>query len=50
MNDAKTKPKVVFVCIGNASGSQMAQAFAEAFAKGKVEVYRSDSEILRDVP
>jgi arsenate reductase len=38
----KTK-KILFVCVENASRSQMAQGFAEAFGKGKVEVYSAGS-------
>jgi len=40
---AKRKPKVVFVCVENARRSQMAQAFAEAFGKGELEVYSAGS-------
>ncbi len=43
MTVAKEKPKVVFVCVENAGRSQMAQGFAEAFGKGKVEVYSAGS-------
>jgi len=35
--------KVLFVCVQNASRSQMAQGFAEAFGKGRVEVYSAGS-------
>ncbi len=35
--------KILFVCVQNASRSQMAQGFAEAFGKGKVEVYSAGS-------
>ncbi len=38
----KTK-KILFVCVQNASRSQMAQGFAEAFGQGKVEVYSAGS-------
>jgi len=38
----KTK-KILFVCVKNASRSQMAQGFAEAFGKGRVEVYSAGS-------
>jgi len=38
----KTK-KILFVCVQNASRSQMAQGFAEAFGKGRVEVYSAGS-------
>ncbi len=37
------KVKILFVCVQNASRSQMAQGFAEAFGKGKVEVYSAGS-------
>ena len=39
----KEKLKIVFVCVENARRSQMAQGFAEAFGKGKVEVYSAGS-------
>ena len=39
----KTK-KILFVCVQNASRSQMAQGFAEAFGKGRVEVYSAGSD------
>ena len=39
----KEKKKIVFVCVQNASRSQMAQGFAEAFGKGKVEAYSAGS-------
>jgi arsenate reductase len=35
--------KIVFVCVENACRSQMAQGFAEAFGKGKLEVYSAGS-------
>ena len=35
--------KILFVCVQNASRSQMAQGFAEAFGKGRVEVYSAGS-------
>ena len=38
----KTK-RILFVCVQNASRSQMAQGFAEAFGQGKVEVYSAGS-------
>ncbi len=38
----KTK-KILFVCVQNASRSQMAQSFAEALGKGRVEVYSAGS-------
>lgn len=34
---------MVFVCVENARRSQMAQGFAEAFGKGKLEVYSAGS-------
>ena len=37
------KIKVLFVCVENACRSQMAQGFAEAFGKGKLEVYSAGS-------
>jgi len=39
----KETKKILFVCVQNASRSQMAQGFAEAFGKGKVEVYSAGS-------
>jgi len=39
----KEKRKVVFVCVENARRSQMAQGFAEAIGKGKLEVYSAGS-------
>lgn len=39
----KEKSRVVFVCVENARRSQMAQGIAEAFGKGKVEVYSGGS-------
>ena len=35
--------KILFVCVQNASRSQMAQGFAEAFGKERVEVYSAGS-------
>jgi arsenate reductase len=35
--------KIVFVCVENARRSQMAQGFAEAFGKGKLEVHSAGS-------
>ena len=40
---SKETKKILFVCVQNASRSQMAQGFAEAFGKGKVEVYSAGS-------
>ena len=37
------KVKILFVCVQNASRSQMAQGFAEVFGKGRVEVYSAGS-------
>ena len=39
----KETKKILFVCIENAGRSQMAQGFAEAFGKGKVQVYSAGS-------
>jgi arsenate reductase len=39
----KAKRKILFVCVQNASRSQMAQGFAEVFGKGRVEVYSAGS-------
>jgi arsenate reductase len=39
----KETKKILFVCVQNASRSQMAQSFAEAFGKGRVEVYSAGS-------
>ena len=35
--------KIVFVCVENARRSQMAQGFAEAFGKGRLEVHSAGS-------
>ena len=43
MKTMRDKKKIVFVCVENARRSQMAQGFAEAFGKGKVEVYSAGS-------
>jgi len=40
---AKKKLKVVFVCVENARRSQMAEGFANAFGRGKLEVYSAGS-------
>ncbi len=40
---SKGTQKILFVCVENAGRSQMAQGFAEAFGKGKVEVYSAGS-------
>jgi len=40
---SKGTTKILFVCVQNASRSQMAQGFAEAFGKGRVEVYSAGS-------
>ena len=40
---SKEPKKILFVCVQNASRSQMAQGFAEAFGKGKFEVYGAGS-------
>jgi arsenate reductase len=37
------KVKIVFVCVENARRSQMAQGFAEALGKGKLELYSAGS-------
>jgi arsenate reductase len=37
------KKKIVFVCVENARRSQMAEGFAKAFGKGKIEVYSAGS-------
>ena len=39
----KETKKILFVCVQNASRSQMAQGFAEAFGKGRVEAYSAGS-------
>lgn len=39
----KKKIRVAFICVENARRSQMAKGFAEAFGKGKVEVYSAGS-------
>ena len=40
---SKETKKILFVCVQNASRSQMAQGFAEAFGKGRVEVFSAGS-------
>lgn len=35
--------KILFVCVENSNRSQMAEAFAKIFGKGKVDVYSSGS-------
>jgi arsenate reductase len=42
-NVKQQKAKIVFVCVENAGRSQMAQGFAEAFGKGRLEVYSAGS-------
>ena len=42
-NMNKETKKILFVCVQNASRSQIAQGFAEAFGKGRVEVYSAGS-------
>ena len=37
------RKKIVFVCVENACRSQMAQGFAEALGKGRLEVYSAGS-------
>ena len=39
----KEKAKIVFVCVENARRSQMAEGFANAFGKGRLEVYSGGS-------
>ena len=39
----KEKKRILFVCVENARRSQMAQGFAEAIGKGKLEVYSAGS-------
>ena len=39
----KEKVKIVFVCVENARRSQMAEGFANAFGRGKLEVYSARS-------
>ncbi len=39
----KQPKKIAFICVQNASRSQMAQGFAEAFGKGRVEAYSAGS-------
>ena len=37
------KPKILFVCIGNACRSQMAEGFAKSLAGAKIEVFSAGS-------
>ncbi len=46
---SKGTKKILFVCVQNASRSQMAQGFAEAFGKGRVEVYSAGSRPASDI-
>lgn len=39
----KVKPKILFVCIGNACRSQMAEGFAKAMSGEKIEVFSAGS-------
>jgi arsenate reductase len=39
----REKKKILFVCVENASRSQMAQGFAETHGQGKIEVYSAGS-------
>jgi arsenate reductase len=39
----KRKSKIVFVCVENARRSQMAEGFANAFGRGRFEVYSGGS-------
>lgn len=39
----REKKKILFVCVENASRSQMAQGFAETHGQGKVEVHSAGS-------
>ena len=39
----KEKTKILFICVENARRSQMAEGFAEALGKGKLEVYSAGS-------
>jgi arsenate reductase len=36
--------KILFVCVENSNRSQMAEAFAKMYGKGKIEVYSSGSK------
>jgi len=40
---SKESKKILFVCVQNASRSQMAQGFADALGKGRLEVYSAGS-------
>lgn len=40
---SKETKSILFVCVQNASRSQMAQGFDEAFGKGRVEVFSAGS-------
>ena len=40
---SKETKKILFVCVENSGRSQMSQGFAEAFGKGRVEVYSAGS-------
>ena len=39
----REKKKILFVCVENASRSQMAEGFAEALGQGEIEVYSAGS-------
>ena len=38
-----SKKKLLFICVENAGRSQMAQGFAEALTKGRLEIYSAGS-------
>jgi len=40
---SKESKKILFVCVENARGSQMAEGFANAFGQGRLEVYSEGS-------
>ncbi len=45
----KEEVRILFVCVQNASRSQMAQGFAEAFGKGRIEAYSAGSRPASDI-
>jgi protein-tyrosine-phosphatase len=45
----KPKSKMVFICVENVRRSQMAQGFAEALGREKVEVYSAGSRLSQQI-
>lgn len=43
MNEVPSLPRVLFVCVENSNRSQMAQAFANIYGRGRFEAYSAGS-------